>query len=51
MRARRTPRNLVPWEDGSVSTATQTHGPRLTAVLRERETVKPLELCFDLKLT
>jgi low temperature requirement protein LtrA len=31
-----------------VSTATPTRAPRLTAVLRERESVTPLELFFDL---
>src|SRR5215211_393011 len=31
-----------------VSTATPTRAPRMTAVMRERETVTPLELFFDL---
>ena len=31
-----------------VSTAAPSHAPRMTAVLRERESVTPLELFFDL---
>jgi low temperature requirement protein LtrA len=33
---------------GAMATATRTHAPRLTAVMREGERVMPLELFFDL---
>jgi low temperature requirement protein LtrA len=39
---------MATCEDGDVSTSASTHGPRLTAVMREGEQVTPLELFFDL---